>query len=131
MTPKTFPRCGHPKTKENSFHPHGKHPWVSCRTCKNELQRRNYTKRTGRLRESSPPPSTVSYIVPRGKRYADLMAEAKRDYAKALEREQEARKGGRPKGAVSVGRGRPNQFPDVRRDPANALLDALGNYGAA
>lgn len=128
-------RCGHPRTTANTAKSGLR--WGTCRECKvaRDRARRAATPRKPFYRNPEPAkPQPIQrqapVIVPRGQRYAELMAEAKAAYQAALKREEEMRKGGRPKGSVTVGKGR-NQFPNVQSDPADALVNALGSYSGA
>lgn len=68
------------------------------------------------------------------RRQRTILAEAKREYEALLAREEAARKGGRPPKPgggknIHVGKSRRGDF--TKGDPANALIEALGYYGAA
>ena len=116
-----FVSCGHPKTQSNTTV--SRQCRQCCRAAKREARRLEREARA----QAIAAPVVVLHGSPR---YAVLMAEAKAEYLAHLEREREMRKGGRPKGAVTVGKGR-NQFPNVSRDPKDALVDALGRFEGA
>lgn len=65
------------------------------------------------------------------RRQRTILAEAKREYDAMLEREAAARKGGRPRTKSDFRGGRPNQMGNLRSDPADALLNALGTFEGA
>jgi hypothetical protein len=118
-----FANCGHAKTERNTTV--SRQCRECCRAAKREARRLEREARTAAIAAPLPPtPST---------RYALLMAEAKAAYLAHLERERGDRKGGRPKGAVSVGKALNPHRPrmELTADPADALLNALGRYEGA
>ena len=128
--------CGHKRTKKNSTNTR----WPQCLMCKRKKARewaRAHSKAPAKPMKPDRPRIVPPSIGPRP--YAVLMAEAKAEYQALLEREKDARKGGRPnasgrggqKPMGHVGQGRPNQFVNVHEDPRDALLNALGTFQGA
>lgn len=101
----TWPRCGHPRTKETTVvKPRG----TQCRICKKEWDQINNRNRPSRakkrpVKQIPVTPPVQLYRDERAKRAdrlaATVMAEAKAEYLARIEREKEASKGGRPKGS--------------------------------
>lgn len=125
----TWPSCGHPRTKHNTT----SSGYPQCRECKREDARR--ARR--RAKEARALAAAERRRVLPTSTYALLMAEAKAEYQAALEREKEARKGGRPPKpgggkTINVGKSLNPYRPQIaaqRCDPADALIVALGQYG--
>lgn len=140
--------CGHPRTPTNTAKNGSSNG--TCRTCAHEYNRKwrraafeqglaiEPARGRPRRRPAQRPelflesPSIALYRTEKAKaeerKRQTIIAEAKREYDAALERQRQDRnKGGRPRKA---GVARPSHRSDFRKgDPLDALLEALPYYG--
>lgn len=135
----TWRSCGHPKTPTNTT----KSGYPQCRLCKQADARRarERKKRSAALRDAAfaQQEAIALYRTEKAKRderrkLNPQMTEAQRAFAAILERDRQNGRGGRPKGSrngqhYAAKPGKPKL--NLTRDPADALLDALGRYEGA
>ncbi len=127
--------CGHPKTPENTT---TSGP-PQCRQCKREYSRRyraaSFDATRRRTADLAAEPAIALYRTEKAKREERRAAElqpVKQALQAVLDREKEARKGGRPRGSGKGGmksmtiHQRP--FFAKRVDPVDALVESLGHF---
>lgn len=137
-------RCGHLRSPENSVRSgYAGHTCRECKAGRDSGRPRSGVRPEAKQKEivAAAPPAVALYRAEKAKRAERLkarpeLATAKAAYQAALQREQDARKGGRPPKPgggknIRVGAIR-NQFPNVQSDPKDALLNSVQPYyGAA